>query len=70
MQNKNNDKLLNLLETLTVREEDILMRRFANETLQRIAIDYGVSKERIRQLEAKGLKKLWHPTRRTLWKMG
>ena len=56
------------LHTLTAREEEIISRRFGldgmgTETLEEIAKDYGVTRERIRQIEQKALRKLRHPSR-------
>ncbi len=53
--------LLQALETLDARSRDILQRRWLNEpkaTLHTLAAEYGVSAERIRQLEKNALKKL------------
>ena len=57
-----------VLATLTLREEMVIRRRagLSNEnkmTLQQIADICGVTRERIRQIEAKALRKLSHPTR-------
>ena len=57
-----------MLNTLTPREEKVLRMRFgigeANDhTLEEVAADFGVQKERIRQIEAKALRKLRHPSR-------
>lgn len=53
-----------VLATLTPQEEKILRLRFwDNYTLDQIAKVFGVSRERIRQKEAKALRKLRHPTR-------
>jgi RNA polymerase primary sigma factor len=64
--------LRNVLETMLAdlrpRERDIVMRRFGLETgvprtLEDIGQEYGVTRERIRQIEAKALAKLRHPSR-------
>lgn len=60
-----------LLATLQPREEKILRLRFGiggkpEETLEKIGRSFNVSKERIRQIEKKALKKLQHPKRRAL----
>lgn len=60
-----------LLATLQPREEKILRLRFGiggrpEETLEKIGKSFNVSKERIRQIEKKALKKLQHPKRRAL----
>lgn len=59
----------NLLDTLSDNEKDILIKRFGlhgelPKTLQEIGREYGLSRERIRQLEVSGLRKLRHPLRR------
>ncbi len=56
------------LATLTPREEKILRMRFgigenANHTLEEVGKDFAVTRERIRQIEAKAIKKLRHPRR-------
>jgi RNA polymerase sigma factor (sigma-70 family) len=54
----------NALTTLRPREQDIIHRRFfEGETLEEIGNQQGVTKEVIRQLEAKALRKLKHPSR-------
>jgi len=63
--------LVKLLATLQPREEKILRLRFGiggkpEETLEKIGKSFNVSKERIRQIEKKALKKLQHPKRRAL----
>jgi RNA polymerase primary sigma factor len=61
-----------VLATLTPREEKVLKMRFgigerANHTLEEVGQDFDVTRERIRQIEAKALRKLRHPSRaRTL----
>jgi len=57
-----------MLDTLTVREADILRQRFGfydgvPKTLEEIGKGYGLSRDRIRQIEAKALRKLRHPSR-------
>ncbi len=58
-----------VLETLTPREEKVLRMRFgigekADHTLEEVGQDFEVTRERIRQIEAKALRKLRHPSRR------
>jgi RNA polymerase sigma factor (sigma-70 family) len=56
--------LKEILETLTKKEEQVLMMRCEQEmTLEQVAEAFGVSRERIRQIEAKALRKMRHPTR-------
>ncbi|MCE5244086.1 MAG: RNA polymerase sigma factor RpoD, partial [Desulfobacteraceae bacterium] len=57
------------LATLTPREEKVLRMRFgigekADHTLEEVGQDFAVTRERIRQIEAKALRKLRHPSRR------
>lgn len=53
-----------VLATLTEREAGVLAMRYQDKmTLEKIAQFYGVSRERIRQIEAKALRKLRHPAR-------
>lgn len=72
-----NDAIVNLnlaeqtrkvLATLTPREEKVLRMRFgigeeSDHTLEEVGQDFNVTRERIRQIEAKALRKLRHPTR-------
>jgi RNA polymerase primary sigma factor len=56
------------LKTLTPREEKIIKMRFGLEdgsehTLEQVGQTFAVTRERIRQLEAKALRKLRHPSR-------
>jgi len=56
--------LKEVLETLTKKEEQVLMMRNEQDmTLEQVAQAFGVTRERIRQIEAKALRKLRHPTR-------
>lgn len=62
------DELRNVLETLTDREERVLRLRFGlddgrTRTLEEVGKEFGVTRERIRQIEAKALRKLRHPSR-------
>lgn len=57
-----------ILATLTPREEKVLRMRFgigeeSDHTLEEVGQDFNVTRERIRQIEAKALRKLKHPTR-------
>jgi RNA polymerase primary sigma factor len=62
------DKIDNLLDTLSSREKDIIIKRFGLDrvdelTLEEIGQIYGLTRERIRQIEAKALQKLRLPSR-------
>ena len=62
------DSTRKVLATLTPREEKVLRMRFgigekADHTLEEVGKDFTVTRERIRQIEAKALRKLRHPTR-------
>ena len=57
-----------VLNTLTDRERRVLELRFGlldgrSRTLEEVGRDFGVTRERIRQIEAKALRKLRHPSR-------
>ena len=57
-----------ILATLTPREEKVLRRRFGigeetGHTLQEVGDEFGLTRERIRQIQAKALTKLRHPSR-------
>ena len=60
-------KVSDILSTLEAREADILRRRFGigtrAQTLEEVGKDYGLSKERIRQIEEKAMRKLRNPMR-------
>jgi len=60
-----------VMTTLTPREEKVLRKRFgvgekADHTLEEVGKEFNVTRERIRQIEAKALRKLRHPRRRKL----
>lgn len=62
------EQLMEVLETLTEREQKVLKLRFGLEdgrprTLEEVGRDFNVTRERIRQIEAKALRKLRHPSR-------
>ena len=67
------EKTRDALKTLTKREENVLRLRFGidsakDHTLEEVGQDFEVTRERIRQIEAKALRKLRHPTRSKLLK--
>ncbi|QMV41487.1 RNA polymerase sigma factor RpoD [Cohnella cholangitidis] len=62
------EQLADVLDTLTDREESVLRLRFGLDdgrarTLEEVGKEFGVTRERIRQIEAKALRKLRHPSR-------
>lgn len=62
------EQLADVLDTLTPREEKVLRLRFGLEdgrsrTLEEVGKEFNVTRERIRQIEAKALRKLRHPSR-------
>ena len=62
------EQLMDVLSTLTPREEKVLKLRFGFEdgrtrTLEEVGKEFNVTRERIRQIEAKALRKLRHPSR-------
>ncbi|MBQ5857378.1 MAG: RNA polymerase sigma factor RpoD [Peptococcaceae bacterium] len=62
------EQLESVLDTLTPREEKVLRLRFGlddgrSRTLEEVGQEFGVTRERIRQIEAKALRKLRHPNR-------
>lgn len=67
------EQLYKVLSTLTMREERVLRLRFGvddgcHRTLEEVGSIFNVTRERIRQIEAKALEKLRHPTRARLLK--
>ena len=62
------EQLIGVLDTLTDREEKVLRLRFGlddgrSRTLEEVGKEFSVTRERIRQIEAKALRKLRHPSR-------
>ena len=62
------EQLMDVLDTLSEREKKVLMLRFGLEdgrprTLEEVGKEFDVTRERIRQIEAKALRKLRHPSR-------
>lgn len=62
------EQLVDVLNTLTAREEKVLRLRFGLDdgrarTLEEVGKEFNVTRERIRQIEAKALRKLRHPSR-------
>lgn len=67
------DQIAKLLETLTEREQRVLVLRFGlkdgrTRTLEEVGKEFNVTRERIRQIEAKALRKLRHPSRARMLK--
>lgn len=57
-----------VLDTLTDRERTVLIQRFGladgkPKTLEEVGVEFNVTRERIRQIEAKALRKMRHPIR-------
>ena len=62
------EKIGDVLDTLTEREREVLEQRFGlkdgySRTLEEVGRQFQVTRERIRQIEAKALRKMRHPTR-------
>ena len=62
------EQLIHVLDTLTPREEKVLRLRYGIDdgkprTLEEVGKEFNVTRERIRQIEAKALRKLRHPSR-------
>jgi RNA polymerase primary sigma factor len=67
------DQISKLLDTLTEREQKVLTLRFGlkdgrSRTLEEVGREFNVTRERIRQIEAKALRKLRHPSRAKMLK--
>lgn len=67
------DQISKLLDTLTEREQRVLVLRFGlkdgrTRTLEEVGKEFNVTRERIRQIEAKALRKLRHPSRARMLK--
>lgn len=67
------DQITKLLDTLTEREQRVLIMRFGlqdgrSRTLEEVGREFNVTRERIRQIEAKALRKLRHPSRARMLK--
>ena len=67
------EQLIEVLDTLTPREEKVLRLRFGLDdcrprTLEEVGREFNVTRERIRQIEAKALRKLRHPSRSKILK--
>ena len=63
------EQLLGILDTLTPREEKVLRLRYGLDdgrprTLEEVGKEFNVTRERIRQIEAKALRKLRHPSKK------
>lgn len=63
------NQIILALETLTPREQKVIKMRYGIDmektyTLEEIGKEFGITRERIRQIEAKAIKKLTHPSRR------
>ena len=73
IQEDNKNMILNILATLSPREKEVMVLRFGLEddqpkTLEEIGSVFGVTRERIRQIEAKALRKLRNPIRSKMLK--
>lgn len=70
--NEIKSELIKMLEMLTPREKKVIIFRFGidipSHTLSETDIQFEVTRERIRQIEAKAIRKLRHPSRNTYFK--
>jgi RNA polymerase primary sigma factor len=62
------EEIITILKTLPAREQDVLKMRFGLDdgyslTLEEVGLYFNVTRERIRQIEAKALRRLRHPKR-------
>ena len=67
-QNMLKEQLMSVLETLTPREQKVIRLRYGLDdahprTLEEVGREFSVTRERIRQIEAKALRKLRHPSK-------